>query len=71
LSICFRVLQATTDSTVASTDPLATVASADPPEHLNVVWLCPHCQREMVILQRLTAFDLRFRGPPALHTTAA
>jgi Putative transposase len=70
LPSCFRVLHATTDS-AAATNTLATLVSADHSKHSNVVWLCPHCQGEMVILERLTAFDLRYRGPPALNTTAA
>jgi hypothetical protein len=64
LTVCFRVLQAMTDSKDASANTPATVVNADHPEHSRVVWLCPHCHGEMVILERLTAFDLRFRGPP-------
>jgi hypothetical protein len=71
LTVCFRVLQAMTDSKDASANTPATVVNADHPEHTRVVWLCPHCHGEMVILERLTAFDLRFRGPPDLQTTAA
>jgi hypothetical protein len=70
LPICFRVLHATTDS-AAATNTLATVVSADHSKHSNVVWLCPHCQGEMVILERLTVFGLRYRGPPAINPIAA
>jgi hypothetical protein len=69
LPICFRVLQATTDSTVASTNTPAAVATNI--DHPPIAWRCPQCHRETVILERLTPFDLRFRGPPDLHTTAA
>ena len=37
----------------------------------RVTWLCPHCHGPMLILERWTASQLRFRSPPNLHSTAA
>jgi len=71
LPLCLRILQPMTDSTAASTDTPAAPITANHPKHSSVVFLCPQCQGEMVILERLTAFDLRYRPPPGLHTTAA
>jgi hypothetical protein len=71
LPVCLRALQATTDSTTASANTPAAVITEDRSKHSPVGFLCPHCQGEMVILERLTAFDLRYRPPPGLHTTAA
>jgi len=71
LPLCLRILQPMTDSTAASADTPAAAITADHPKHSSVVFLCPQCRGEMVILERLTAFDLRFRAPPDLHTTAA
>jgi hypothetical protein len=34
-------------------------------------WLCPRCQGPMLLLERFTAFDLRFRAPPDLLSAAA
>jgi putative transposase len=34
-------------------------------------WLCPHCNGPMLILERWTASQLRFRSPPNLRSTAA
>jgi hypothetical protein len=71
LPVCLRALQATTHSPAVSANTPAAVITEDHSQHSTVVFLCPHCQGEMVILERLTAFDLRYRPPPGLHTTAA
>jgi hypothetical protein len=71
LPVCLRALQATTDSTAVSANTPAAVITEDHSQHSTVVFLCPHCHGQMVILERLTAFDLRYRPPPGLHTTAA
>ncbi len=66
LPLCFRLLEATTEFTPAT-------ANAPTKEYVHpsrAVWLCPCCNGEMMILERLTACQLRFRAPPELHTTA-
>jgi hypothetical protein len=67
LPLCFRLLQDSGDSAVA-------IPAAHSEEHVHrpgAVWLCPSCHGEMVIIERLTAFDLRSRPPPETNTNAA
>lgn len=65
LPLCRRLLAAT--ETMAH---LAAMSSARKSTQ-RVTWLCPHCHGLMVILERWTASQLRFRSPPNLHPTAA
>jgi hypothetical protein len=67
LPLCFRLLQTTVDSATA----MATTPTKESSPPARAVWLCPCCNGEMAILERLSAFDLRYRPPPALSTTAA
>jgi hypothetical protein len=67
LPLCFRLLQTTADSAAAT----ATTPKKESAPSSHAVWRCPSCNGEMVILERLTAFDLRYRPPPELTTTAA
>jgi hypothetical protein len=67
LPLCFRLLQPITEAVVA-TPTLPTEEHVDP---TPAVWLCPKCNGGMVILERLTPFDLRYRPPPELTTAAA
>jgi hypothetical protein len=67
LPLCFRLLQTTAESAAAT--PTAPTKERVHPS--RAVWLCPCCHGEMVILERLTVFDLRYRPPPELTTTAA
>src|SRR4051812_17902535 len=65
LPLCFRLL-----GTVAVV-PETAAASAGNRSQQRVTWLCPHCNGPMLILERWTASQLRFRSPPNLHSTAA
>jgi hypothetical protein len=65
LPLCRRLLAAT-----ETTPHLAAMSSARESTR-RVTWLCPHCHGPMVILERWTASQLRFRSPPNLHPTAA
>ncbi len=65
LPLCFRLLAATD-----VLPPAAPMRSERQP-HQRVTWLCPHCHGPMLILERWTASQLRFRSPPSLHSTAA
>lgn len=67
LPLCFQLLQQSSTSTTAI--PAAHLKEQSPPS--TVTWLCPRCNGKMVILERLTAFDLRYRPPPEMTTTAA
>jgi hypothetical protein len=65
LPLCYRLL--------AATDGVAPGAamSSERQSHQRGTWLCPHCNGPMLILERWTASQLRFRSPPNLHSTAA
>jgi hypothetical protein len=65
LPLCLRLLGTT------EIVPTAARTSAPRPAHQRVTWVCPHCQGPMLILERWTASQLRFRSPPSFHTTAA
>lgn len=65
LPLCRRLLTAT--EAVPHTAALSSGRNSIPP----VTWLCPHCHGPMLILERWTASQLRFRSPPNLHPTAA
>ena len=62
LSACLRLLEAVP----AVSEPKATV------EHKpHGTWLCPRCNGPMLLLERFTALQLRFRAPPDLLPAAA
>src|SRR4051794_26726862 len=65
LPLCFRLLAAT------DIVPTAAATSTPRPAPQPVTWVCPHCHGPMLILERWTASQLRFRSPPNLHSTAA
>src|ERR1700756_2353986 len=65
LPLCFRLLGA------RAVVPETAVTSAGNPSQQRVTWLCPHCNGPMLILERWTASQLRFRSPPNFHSTAA
>ncbi len=65
LPLCFRLLGA------IATGPETAATSSGQQSHPLVAWLCPHCHGSMLILERWTAAQLRFRAPPSLHSTAA
>jgi hypothetical protein len=56
-------------ATVAAPKTAATSREDQP--HQRAAWLCPHCNGSMLILERWTALQLRFRSPPTLNSTAA
>jgi Putative transposase/Transposase zinc-binding domain len=64
LPLCFRLLG----------EPTATSTAATPRndhQHQQVTWLCPQCNGPMLILERMSALQLRFRAPPNLDLKAA
>jgi hypothetical protein len=64
LPLCFRLLG----------EPTATSTAATPRndhQHQQVTWLCPQCNAPMLILERMSALQLRFRAPPNLDLKAA
>jgi hypothetical protein len=65
LPLCYRLLAAT------DVVPPAAAMSSERESHQRGTWLCPHCNGPMLILERWTASQLRFRSPPNLHSTAA
>jgi hypothetical protein len=56
LPLCFAL--------VPQTDASQPVSGPRPPDTARPLWRCPHCGGAMVILERLKAFDARFRAPP-------
>jgi hypothetical protein len=65
LPLCRHLLAAT------ETMPHLAAMSSARKSTQRVTLLCPHCHGLMVILERWTASQLRFRSPPNLHPTAA
>jgi hypothetical protein len=65
LPLCVRLLDA------IAVVPKAAATSAGNRSQQHVAWLCPHCNGPMLILERWTASQLRFRSPPILSSTAA
>ena len=65
LPLCFRLLGATIAE--PETEATRTGEQSQP----RVAWLCPHCHGPMLILERWSALQLRFRAPPTRHPTAA
>jgi hypothetical protein len=65
LPLCCRLLAATNVVSPAA------AMSSERQLHPCGTWLCPHCNGPMLILERWTASQLRFRSPPNIHSTAA
>ncbi len=65
LPLCFRLLGAT--AVVPEKAAMSTGQTSQP----RIAWLCPHCHGPMLILERWSALQLRFRAPPLLISTAA
>ncbi len=65
LPLCFRLLGA--NIAESETEATSTSQQSQP----RVAWLCPHCHGPMLILERCSALQLRFRAPPLLSSTAA
>jgi Putative transposase/Transposase zinc-binding domain len=65
LPLCFRLLGATA---VVPEKPATNTGQQSRP---GVTWSCPHCHGPMLILERWSTLQLRFRAPPTLHSTAA
>lgn len=57
--VCVRLLGAT--ETLVTNEVQQTTSSPD-----NTLWKCPHCQGTMVVIERLTAQEVRLRSPPHL-----
>ena len=64
LPLCFRLLGATAAPSTKTIHP-------DDLKHRHDGWLCPQCNGPMLILERLSALQLRFRAPPSLNVSAA
>ncbi len=58
LPLCFRLLRTATEP---SEPP-----SASPAAHAPALWTCPSCGGPMVVIERLTAAQIRMRAPPPL-----
>ena len=56
LPLCFGLL-------ATATEPSA-LPSASPAAHAPVLWTCPSCGGPMVVVERLTAAQIRMRAPP-------
>src|SRR6201984_3540407 len=56
LPLCFGLL-------ATATEPSA-LPSASPAAHAPVLWTCPSCGRPLVVVERLTAAQIRMRAPP-------
>jgi hypothetical protein len=50
--------------------PIPTVET-DCQQHAPVSWSCPQCNGPMLILERMTALQLRLRDPPSRYSNAA
>jgi len=58
LPLCFALLGIATESYTTPTAPAADPAPA--------LWACPYCGGPMVVIERLTAAQIRMRAPPPL-----
>jgi Putative transposase len=64
LPVCVRLLEAVSAEPVSETTAIV--------EHKpHATWLCPRCNGPMLLLERFTALQLRFRAPPDLLPAAA
>ena len=64
LPVCLRLLEAVPAEPVSET-------TASVEHKLHATWLCPRCNGPMLLLERFTALQLRFRAPPDLLPAAA
>jgi hypothetical protein len=56
LPLCFRLISADPGSPVPNTES----TDKDPP----TAWTCPRCGGPMVVIERLSAVQIRWRAPP-------
>jgi hypothetical protein len=63
LPVCFRLLEATAAESIRESTP--------DDHQTGATWSCPRCNGPMLLLERLTVLQLRFRAPPDLFPTAA
>ncbi len=61
LPLCFQLLESTTAS--RPEDPTAT-------NRTTAVWTCPRCGGPMMLIERITAAQIRLRSPPIPVTCA-
>ena len=64
LPLCFRLLEVVTAASMTST------SRSDHP-HPPITWPCPECHGPMLILERMSALQLRLRAPPHRDSKAA
>jgi hypothetical protein len=64
LPLCFRLLGGSTVTSIP-------VTSRVDHQHPRVTWSCPQCSGPMLILERMSALQLRLRAPPNLNSKAA
>jgi predicted RNA-binding Zn-ribbon protein involved in translation (DUF1610 family) len=57
LPLCFRLLGTAPDAQAVQDDPK--------PDSAPALWTCPNCGGSMMIVERLTATQIRLRSPPA------
>jgi hypothetical protein len=63
-ALVFRLLGAT------ATGPQTAATRTGQQSQPRLAWLCPHCHGPMLILERRSALQLRFRSPPNPNSTA-
>jgi Putative transposase/Transposase zinc-binding domain len=59
LPLCFQLLPAAAAESMIE-------KTADLGSHTNTTWPCPRCHTPMLLIERFTALQLRFRAPPDL-----
>jgi hypothetical protein len=64
LPLCFHLLEESSVTSIPFTPRLDY-------QHPRVTWQCPHCSGPMLILERMSALQLRLRAPPNLNSKAA
>jgi hypothetical protein len=64
LPLCFQLLESRPAQPVETT-------TANSQYQNRESWICPRCAGPMLIIERFTALQLRFRSPPHLIVAAA